>query len=275
MYIKLTNSERLKDLRLERGLTLKDLAEQTGLSQSALGSYETDEGKEISPHSVTTLAKFYGVSADYLLGLTENKNPPAADLYDLHLSDEMIALLKSGKINNRLLCEIATHGCFPRFMADVEIFVDRIADMRVNDMNTVLSNTRNTLMERRGLPADDLYVRTLELAQVREEDYFSHVMQKDLDAITHDIREAHRQDTTTADTASPVADLQQRFQAALSFEGTMQEKMARLFLSQLGISFDKLTKEERTTFVRILSKADMLKSPYNNRGNPVIKTAKE
>ena len=32
MQIKLTIQERLKDLRVERGLTLEELAEQTGLS---------------------------------------------------------------------------------------------------------------------------------------------------------------------------------------------------------------------------------------------------
>ena len=38
----LTIQERLKDLRVERGLTLEQLAEQTHLSKSALGSYEGD-----------------------------------------------------------------------------------------------------------------------------------------------------------------------------------------------------------------------------------------
>lgn len=44
----LTIQERIKDLRVERGLMLKELAEQTGLSSSTLGSYETDEAKDIS-----------------------------------------------------------------------------------------------------------------------------------------------------------------------------------------------------------------------------------
>ena len=67
MQIKLTIQERLKDLRVERGLTLEQLAEQTGLSKSALGKYEADDFKDISPFSIVTLAKFYGVSTDYLL----------------------------------------------------------------------------------------------------------------------------------------------------------------------------------------------------------------
>ena len=71
------------------------------------------------------LAKFYGVTADYLLGLSEMKNHPNADLADLRLSDEMIDLLKSGRIDNTLLCELAAHPDFPRLMADLEIYVNR------------------------------------------------------------------------------------------------------------------------------------------------------
>ena len=76
MQVKLTIQERLKDLRVERGLTLEQLAEQTGLSKSALGKYEADDFKDISPFSIVTLAKFYGVSTDYLLGMTDTKKSP-------------------------------------------------------------------------------------------------------------------------------------------------------------------------------------------------------
>ena len=38
----------IKDLRVERGLTLEQLAEKTHLSKSALGSYEGDNLKDIS-----------------------------------------------------------------------------------------------------------------------------------------------------------------------------------------------------------------------------------
>jgi peptide/nickel transport system substrate-binding protein len=122
MYAKLTIPERLKDLRVvDKHLTLEQLAEQTGLSKSALGKYETDDYKDISPFAIATLADFYGVSTDYLMGLTENKNHPNTELQSLHLSDDMVELLSSGKINNRLLCELATHPNFRRLMIDMEI----------------------------------------------------------------------------------------------------------------------------------------------------------
>ena len=123
----LSIQERLKDLRVERGLTLEQLAEETHLSKSALGSYEAEDFKDISHYAIIKLAKFYGVTADYLLGLSETKNHPNTDLADLHLSDGMIELLKSGLVDNSLLCELAAHPDFPRLMADLEIYVNGIA----------------------------------------------------------------------------------------------------------------------------------------------------
>ena len=156
MNPKLTIQEKLKDLRVERRLTLEQLAEETGISKSALGKYEADDYKDISPFSIVTLAKFYGVSTDNLMGMTETKNHPNTDLHDLHLSDDMIALLKSGKINTRLLCEMALHKDFQRMRVDIEIFVDRIADMRINDMNTVLNATRQQVIEKYNPGENDL-----------------------------------------------------------------------------------------------------------------------
>ena len=65
---------------------------------------------------------------------------------DLRLSDEMSGLLKSGRISNRLLCELAAHGDFRRFMLDLEIYVNRIAGMHVRNNNTALKTERKVLM---------------------------------------------------------------------------------------------------------------------------------
>ena len=43
--MELSIQERLKDLRVERGLTLEQLEEQVNLSKSALGSYEAKDFK--------------------------------------------------------------------------------------------------------------------------------------------------------------------------------------------------------------------------------------
>ena len=81
-------SEKLKMLRDRRGLTLDELAEQTGLSRSALSNYETNESKEVSQFALVTLAKFYGVSTDYLLGVERLETVNVTGL-----NEEDIALL--------------------------------------------------------------------------------------------------------------------------------------------------------------------------------------
>ena len=274
MYVKLTIPERLKDLRVERGLTLEQLAEQTGISKSALGKYEADDYKDISPFSIAELAKFYGVSTDYLMGLTETKNHPNTDLSDLHLSDEMIDLLKSEKLNHRLLCELVTHEGFQRFLVDAEIYVDRIADMRVQDMNTVLEATRQQIIREYNPGANDLHLRTLELAQVTEDDFFDHVVHEDMDGILHDIRDAHRKDKTTAEEETPTQEIAQKLEEALNFEGSPQEQLIRSLMLGLGIDYDSLTKEEFVTLVGILSRADTWKIRQNLRGRTNLQNRK-
>ena len=130
MQPKLTIQERLKDLRVERGLTLEQLSAETGISKSALGKYEADDFKDISPFSMVELAKFYSVSTDYLLGLTEQKNHPNTELDALHLGDDAIEVLRTGKFNHRLLSELICHKDFQRFMLDAEIY-DVVPDKAV------------------------------------------------------------------------------------------------------------------------------------------------
>lgn len=266
MNTTLTIQEKLKDLRVEHGLTLEQLADQTGLSKSALGKYEKDDYKDISLFAIVTLAKFYHVTTDYLLGVSEQKNHSDTEMSALHLSDDAIDVLKAEKFNHRLLSEILCHHDFQKMMLDTEIYVDRIADMRINDMNAVLQAVRQMVLMQQGTTQNDLYLRTLELSQVQEDEYFGHVISDDLKLILRDIREAHKTDMTTADIISPAAEAQKKLQEAIQYEGSEQEKKARVFCVQLGINYDKLTREEFVTLIGILEKSKHMKSPYNQRG---------
>ena len=270
MQPKLTIQERLKDLRVERGLTLEQLSAETGISKSALGKYEADDFKDISPFSMVELAKFYGVSTDYLLGLTEQKNHPNTELDALHLGDDAIEVLRTGKFNHRLLSELICHKDFQRFMLDAEIYVDRIADMRVNDMNAVLEAVRQMALMKNGGEENDLHLRTLEVAQIREDEYFGSLIADDLKGILRDIREQHRPDATTADETSLAATVQEQLQEAMHFEGSSEEKKIRAYLATIGLDYDALTKEELVSIVSGLKKSKYLKSPISQRGKTTM-----
>ena len=174
--MELSTQERLKDLRVERGLTLEQLAEQTHLSKSALGSYEADDFKDISHYALIKLAKFYRVTADYLLGLSETKNYPNADLADLCLSDDMIELLKSGLVDNSLLCELAVHPDFPRLMADLEIYVNGIAGKQVQGANAIVDAMSATIMKQHNSGLTDPQLRQLITAHIDEHSFCRYVI---------------------------------------------------------------------------------------------------
>lgn len=270
MQPKLTIQERLKDLRVERGLTLEQLSAETGISKSALGKYEADDFKDISPFSMVELAKFYGVSTDYLLGLTEQKNHPNTELNALHLGDDAIEVLKTGKFNHRLLSELICHKDFQRFMLDAEIYVDRIADMRVNDMNAVLEAVRQMALMKNGGDENDLYLRTLEVAQIREDEYFGSLIADDLKGILRDIRNDHRPDTMTADESSLAAAVQGQLQDAINFEGSSEEKKAKALLATLGIDYDAITMEQFVNLIEVLKLSKHLKTPISQRGKTTM-----
>lgn len=90
----------------------------------------------------------------------------------------MIDLLLSGSINNRLLCEIATHDKFKELIADTEIFVDGVATKRFNDLNSFLEKVRAEIISQYPNVSDDHTLRTLSAAQVGDEDFFCHITHK-------------------------------------------------------------------------------------------------
>lgn len=96
--MELSIQERLKDLRVERGLTLEQLEEQVNLSKSALGSYEAKDFKDISHYAIIKLAKFYGVTAAMFQTIQETMK----DHQQEPLSIDDVAAMIAGQIGQLL-----------------------------------------------------------------------------------------------------------------------------------------------------------------------------
>ncbi len=65
--------ERLRELRQARKLSQLDLANTLGYSCSSISNYETGK-HEAGYDTLITLALFFDVSVDYLLGNSDNHN---------------------------------------------------------------------------------------------------------------------------------------------------------------------------------------------------------
>ena len=68
--VDITLAKRIKELRLEKGLKQEELAHALGISQRAVSRIETQQVKP-SPQLLVDVAKFFGVSTDYLLGIED------------------------------------------------------------------------------------------------------------------------------------------------------------------------------------------------------------
>lgn len=251
METKLTIGERLKDLRVERGMNQKEVEDQTGIPASTLSAYENDTVGNVNVNAIVRLAGFYDVQPEYLLCLTDNKKRPDARIQDLHLSDGAVdILLKDGVFNHRLLCELIEHPGFRQMMLDLEIYVDRYMSDRLKDANAMLEGMRQLLAEKYNA-ADDVEMRTLQVGQIVEDEYFGRVIYEELLAIMKDIRAAHVSDDTTSD-GSAIERMRQSVESAKTLEGSPEEQQLRAMCKQVGKEYDLLDKEDLAATMRIL-----------------------
>lgn len=65
--------QRIRDLREDRDLSQRMVAEHLGMSQTGYSKYETGEN-DIPTTVLIKLARFYQTSVDYLLGETDRKD---------------------------------------------------------------------------------------------------------------------------------------------------------------------------------------------------------
>ncbi len=67
-----TYIKRIRDLREDADLTQSQIAEYLGTSQTMYARYERG-ANEIPVRHIIKLCEYYGVSADYILGITDKK----------------------------------------------------------------------------------------------------------------------------------------------------------------------------------------------------------
>lgn len=68
-----TFAERIKQLRIEAGLSQEELAAKLFMSKGAIGNYETNKRTPRKLEDLENIADFFNVEIDYLLGRTNTK----------------------------------------------------------------------------------------------------------------------------------------------------------------------------------------------------------
>ena len=94
-------SKRLKSLRKSNGITQKQLSTSIGVTERAIVAYESGKMKPAFD-AINSLADYFDVSTDYLLGRTDNKN-----LHHVKELDE-IKILSSESVGD-IIFQTRTH----------------------------------------------------------------------------------------------------------------------------------------------------------------------
>ncbi len=105
--------QRMTELRLEKGLNQKQLAKEISKKQnyyvdeSTISRIENGDVRKIGHELLIAMSKFYGVSTDYILGLTNDRLKSSYEIGELGLSYEAARRLVNGLVNhdavNRLI----------------------------------------------------------------------------------------------------------------------------------------------------------------------------
>lgn len=88
-------SNRLKELRTERRLSMRELGVLTKISFTTIGAMERGD-RPFTQGNLEILCKFFNVSSDYLLGLSDQRNSTSTTYHE-HLEGIDIEILNDIK----------------------------------------------------------------------------------------------------------------------------------------------------------------------------------
>lgn len=195
MTVKTTMGEKLKDLRVERGLTTRQLCEMTQISEAVYNGLENDSPRDTGYSRIVTLAKFFDVPTDYLLGFTESRITKNIKLKELGLSDNAVEVLMRHKQDNLLLSELIEHREFTDMINAIDVYVRRVAAPNLamlNDMIGITQSGFETMFESEEKPEGyDSAMRYLSETPVNEDEYLRFRISERFNMILRDVYNHH------------------------------------------------------------------------------------
>ncbi|WP_086350202.1 helix-turn-helix domain-containing protein [Candidatus Enterococcus clewellii] len=139
---------RIKQLRIEHGITVKDLAEELGISQSMLSNYENGNSAPRKQEIWQGLARKFGVDIGYIMGVSDIKNIDSPDAifnsandYDLNkfIFKENLDKLTGKDIDSTIL----ENPELVEWVQAVIFAYEYLSDTKhgIADLNTVIKNS--------------------------------------------------------------------------------------------------------------------------------------
>jgi transcriptional regulator with XRE-family HTH domain len=145
MYLPGTIHERIGDIRTRKGFSQKKLSEITGIGTSQISRIENGEIQNISSDILIKLSKAFGVSTDYILGLTTISTPKSRDISELGLSEGAVKGLINGTTDVQMLNRLLEHKSFSYLLYLVKTYFDNSITAGIMARNAIIDMATATL----------------------------------------------------------------------------------------------------------------------------------
>ena len=259
MNISLTIQEKLQDLRNEKKLTLAELSEATGIPVPTLQRIENIDDYHASYQDIRTLAKFYDVSADYLMGFTNYRKECDYPIDKLNLDDKTVQILASSKLNNRLVCELLTHDEFQQLLTAIEIYIDRKIVPQMNSLNAMYKFMEKTITDNFKVSSRDEIINFLQQSVIDEDEYLRYRISERFNSIMKSLFDAHKKDTAPIEQLPFVSEIEKDTQTYLDNKDNPAKGKLIILAKQIGLNLTKLSDDEIFILIKALEKSEISK----------------
>ena len=193
--MKTTMGEKIKDLRVERRMTTKQLAQATGISEAVLNGLENDNGRDVGYSRIIDLAKLFDVPTDFLLGFTESRITKNIELKSLGLTDKAIEVLLAKRQDNELLSKLIEHREFANLINAIDLYVRQLAAKSINTINNLTAVVQRGVENYSiGAGAPDRYdeaINYINETKVNEDEFLQYRITERFNQILRDLYAEH------------------------------------------------------------------------------------
>jgi len=229
-----------------------------------------DEPINAGYREIIKLSEFYGVSADYLLGLTENIQHRNVEIDKLSLSDSAIEILTSGKVNNRLISELLSHEDFPKLLGAMEVYIDRKVLPQMSVINALYKATESTIHEKYDVGENDAIMEFLQQSVIDEDEYLRYRISERFNSLVKSLFDSHKKDTLSVEQMETITEIKEHLKVYTNTRAeTGSEARSRLILlaKKIGLNISRLSQEELEILIKSLENSEMYRRGKGKKGS--------
>lgn len=256
MHTELTLQEKLLDLKNEKDVKLAEIEKATGISVPTLSRFTTDEMTSIAYQDLMKLAKYFGVSMDYLCGMTNHRNYRNTGIDELGLTDDAVELLKSKRANNRLICEFLTQEDFIKLLSTIEIYIDGKISAGSNSLNATIQLVEKSIEKQINLRDKEEILTTLREAFIDENACLRYRITERFHAVLQQLFEQHRHKVSNEAETLIIDKIGESLDTYFEAKDTGNLEYLAVSAKQIGIDLSDFTTEEMHVLEKALQKAN-------------------